>query len=92
MKQVVIGNRDIVCAINVDNGNTHIRMRLLKLPTSCYGQNRGAKNYRDKIEIIHDIHPNVGRKHHPLFRVVRNADPPFFNFCCFLHQNIVEYI
>ena len=48
MKQIIIGNRDIVCAINVDNGNTHIRMRLLKLPIPCYGQNRGAKNYRDK--------------------------------------------
>lgn len=59
MKQIIIGNRDIVCAINVDNENTCIRMRIMKLPTPCYGQNRGARNYRDKIEIIHDIHMDI---------------------------------
>ena len=59
MKQVVIGNRDIVCSIAVDNGNTHIRMRIMKLPTPCYGQNRGAKNYHNHLQIIHDIYMDI---------------------------------
>ena len=29
------------------------------------------------------FHRNVGRKHHPLFRVVMNAGPPFFIFVVF---------
>ena len=59
MKQIIIGNRDIVCSIAVNNENTHIRLRIMKLPTPCYGQNRGAKNYRDKIEVVHDIHMDI---------------------------------
>src|SRR5574344_825823 len=59
MKQIVIGNRDIVCSIGSDNENTHIRMRFLKLPTPCHGQNRGVKNYLNKIEVLHDIYMDI---------------------------------
>lgn len=59
MKQIVIGNRDVLCSIGSNDESTHIRMRIIKLPTSCYGQNRGVKNYHNQLEIIHDIHMDI---------------------------------
>lgn len=81
MKQIVIGNRDIVCSIGCDDENTHIRMRIMKLPTPCYGQNRGARNYLNQMEVIHDIYMDICEDNLKALQRTYKAIQPYKEIC-----------
>jgi hypothetical protein len=79
MKQIVIGNRDIICSIG--NSENSIRMRFLKLPTPCYGQNRGARNYLNQMEVIHDIHMDICEDNLKAIQHIYEIIQPYKEIC-----------
>lgn len=79
MKTIIIGNRDIVCSIG--NSENSIRMRFLKLPTPCYGQNRGARNYLNQIEVLHDIHMDICEDNLKALQRTYEAIQPYEEVC-----------
>jgi hypothetical protein len=79
MKQIVIGNRDIVCSIG--NSENSIRMRIIKLPTPCYGQNRGARNYHNQIEVLHDIYMDICENNLKALQRAYEAIQPYKEIC-----------